>query len=69
MEFHCTNCIAKRLNQNKFPSYSTVTKWAAEFRRGRECIEDDERSGRLKEETLRLCTVWSCVTGGEICEI
>ena len=25
------------------PSYSTVKKWAAEFKRGRENIEDDER--------------------------
>jgi hypothetical protein len=27
------------------PSFSTVKKWAAEFKRGRTSIEDDERTG------------------------
>ena len=33
------------------PSYSTVTKWAAEFERERESGEDDGRSGRPKDAT------------------
>lgn len=33
------------------PSKTTVKKWAAEFKHGRESIEDDPRSGRPVEET------------------
>jgi transposase len=33
------------------PSYSTVKKWAAEFKKGKESIGDDERPGRPKEAT------------------
>ena len=33
------------------PSYSTVKKWAAEFKIGRESFEDDGPSGRAKDAT------------------
>ena len=36
---------------NESPSYSTVKKWAAEFKRGGESIEDDARSGSPKDAT------------------
>ena len=34
------------------PSYSTVKKWAAEFKSGRESIEDDVWSGHPKDTTI-----------------
>ena len=30
------------------PSFSTIRKWAAEFKRGRTSLEDDPRKGRPK---------------------
>lgn len=33
------------------PSYSTVKKWAAEFKRGRTSLQDDARCGRSKTAT------------------
>ena len=33
------------------PSYSTVKKWAVEFKRERVSVEDDRRSGRPKNAT------------------
>jgi len=33
------------------PSYATVTRWAKEFKRGRDSLEDDPRSGRPSDAT------------------
>jgi histone-lysine N-methyltransferase SETMAR len=33
---------------DSFPSFSTIKKWAAEFKRGRTSLEDDPREGRPK---------------------
>ena len=33
------------------PSFSTIKKWAAEFKRGRTGLEDDQREGRPKSAT------------------
>ena len=45
------------------PSYSTVKKWSAEFRRGRQPLKDDTRSGSQTEVTTdEMCsTVEACV--------
>ena len=38
------------------PSYSTVKKWAAEFKRGRQSLEDDAHQGRPSEAvTPEIC--------------
>lgn len=36
----------KRVYGESTPSYRTIARWAAEFQRGRESLEDDPRSGR-----------------------
>jgi transposase len=36
---------------NSSPSFSTVKKWAAKFKRGRTSFEDDPRVGRPKSAT------------------
>jgi transposase len=33
------------------PSFSTIKKWAAKFKRGRTSLEDDPREGRPKSAT------------------
>ena len=43
---------------NSSPKYSTVAKWSAEFKRGRDSLEDDPRPGhhveRLVLNNLRI---------------
>jgi len=36
------------------PSFSTIKKWAAEFKRGRTSLEDDPREGRPKSTTPEI---------------
>ena len=40
-----------KILENGYPSYSTVKKWGAEFKRSREGMEDCEQFGRPKETT------------------
>ena len=46
-------------------------KWAAGFKRGKESIEDGERSTSNMSPLMKMsrsCTPWLCVIGGETCE-
>jgi len=49
------------------PSFSTIKKWAAEFKRGRTSLEDDPREGRPKiqqhQKSLNKCTIRYWMTG------
>jgi len=47
------------------PSYSTVTRWVAKFKRGRTSLEDNTRAGRPVEATTDDCchAVEKLVTG------
>ena len=38
---------------NDAPALSTVQKWAAAFKRGRESLDDDRRAGRLATDTIK----------------
>ena len=47
-----------KIFEDESPSYSMVKKWAADFRSGRESVEDYELSKvATKMKTLSLCTV------------
>ena len=49
------------------PSFSTIKKWAAEFKRGRTSLENDAREGRQKvqqhQKSLNKCTIRYWMTG------
>jgi transposase len=49
------------------PSFSTIKKWVAEFKRGRTGLEVDPREGRPKmqqhQKSLNKCTICYWVTG------
>ena len=59
IEYFCKKGIPPKVINQDFmetlgkesPSYRAVIKWAAEFKRGRESVEDDGRSGRPKDAT------------------
>ena len=40
-----------KVYRDSSPSFSTIKKWAAEFKRGRSSLEDDPREGRWKSAT------------------
>jgi histone-lysine N-methyltransferase SETMAR len=52
---------------NSSPSFSTIKKWAAEFKRGRTSLEDDPREEVQKlqqhQKVLNKCTIWHWMTG------
>jgi transposase len=52
------------------PSFSTIKKWAAEFKCGRTSLKDDPREERPKsappphhQNSLNKCTIWHWMTG------
>jgi len=58
LEKQLANNIYERLVNvyaNNAPSYSTVTRWVAEFKRGRTSLEDDTRAGRPVKATTDDC--------------
>jgi len=56
------------LNRNSAPSYATVTRWVAGFKRGRTSFEDDRRAGRPIEATTDdcCCAIETLVDGQSI---
>ena len=53
------------------PSYSTVKKWAAEVKKGRESVRMMDGLATLKMPRFmkmsRSCIPWLCMIGGETC--
>jgi hypothetical protein len=49
-------------------SFSTINKWAAEFKHGRTSLEDDPCGRRTKgattQKSLNKCTMWYWMTDG-----
>ena len=53
------------------PSYSTVKKWAAEFKKGRVLRGMDGLAAPKMPPLMKMSrsfTPWLCVIGGETCE-
>jgi hypothetical protein len=44
------------------PSFSTIKKWAFEFKHGRTSLEDDPREVQ-HQKSLNKCTIWYWITG------
>jgi len=68
LETQLANNIYERLVNvygDSAPFYPTVTRWIAEFKRGRTSLEDDTRAGRSVETTTDDCfhAVEKLVTG------
>jgi len=42
-----------KVYEDSSPSFSTIKKWAAEFKRGRTSLEEDPREGRPKSATRK----------------
>ena len=47
---------------DSFPSFSTIKKWAFEFKHGRTSLEDDPREVQ-HQKSLNKCTIWYWITG------
>ena len=63
----------KPLGRSLLLNYSTVKKWAAEFKRGRERalrMMDSLATPKMPPlmKMSRPCTPWLCVIGGKTCE-
>jgi hypothetical protein len=50
------------------PTFSTIRKWAADFKHGRTSLEVDPREElpnvQQHQKSLNKCTIWYWMTGG-----